>query len=69
MVFLKALRLLPASLILVGTAFAYDPCAEIAGKSWVLPSEARACLRSFPVDPVVKANVRFGCYSHASSIP
>ncbi|KAL1704933.1 hypothetical protein EV121DRAFT_204792 [Schizophyllum commune] len=57
MVFLKALRLLSASLILVGTAFAYDPCAEIAGKSWVLPSEARACLRSFPVDPVVKANV------------
>ncbi|KAL1695448.1 hypothetical protein GGG16DRAFT_45350 [Schizophyllum commune] len=41
----------------MGAAFAYDPCAEIAGKNWVLPSEARACLRSFPVDPVVKANV------------
>ncbi|KAI4523458.1 hypothetical protein K525DRAFT_361264 [Schizophyllum commune Loenen D] len=57
MVFPMALRLLPGALILTSAAFAYDPCAEIAGKSWVLPSQARACLRSFPADPVVKANV------------
>ena len=60
MAFPKALQLLSGALALMGAAFAYDPCAEIAGKNWVLPSEARACLRSFPVDPVVKANVRFG---------
>lgn len=35
----------------------YDPCAEIAGKTWVLPREVRACLSAFPVDPVVKANL------------
>ncbi|PPQ79960.1 hypothetical protein CVT25_003032 [Psilocybe cyanescens] len=34
-----------------------DPCAIIAGKKWVLPQEARACLSSFPLDPLVKANV------------
>ncbi|KAF8622711.1 hypothetical protein AX15_006802 [Amanita polypyramis BW_CC] len=34
-----------------------DSCAEIAGKRWVLPSEARACLTSFPVDPVIKSNL------------
>jgi len=34
-----------------------DPCAAIAGKKWVHPAEARACLTAFPVDPVVKANV------------
>ncbi|KAG6919989.1 hypothetical protein DXG01_013338 [Tephrocybe rancida] len=34
-----------------------DPCASIAGKKWVLPSEARACLSAAPVDPDVKANV------------
>ncbi|KAK7472784.1 hypothetical protein VKT23_000891 [Stygiomarasmius scandens] len=33
-----------------------DPCAAIAGKKWVHPAEARACLTAFPVDPVVKAN-------------
>ncbi|KAJ3516434.1 hypothetical protein NLJ89_g1137 [Agrocybe chaxingu] len=34
-----------------------DPCAEIAGKKWILPQEARACITSFPVDPLVKANI------------
>ncbi|KAG2015627.1 hypothetical protein CC2G_008882 [Coprinopsis cinerea AmutBmut pab1-1] len=34
-----------------------DPCAAIAGQKWVLPSEARACIRSFPLSPEVKANV------------
>ncbi|KAF8633353.1 hypothetical protein AX17_004525 [Amanita inopinata Kibby_2008] len=34
-----------------------DPCADIAGKKWVLPSEARACLSAFPVDPIIKANL------------
>ncbi|KAL1745699.1 hypothetical protein HDZ31DRAFT_35878 [Schizophyllum fasciatum] len=57
MVFLKPSRLLSSFSLLISTVFAYDPCAEIAGKEWVLPSEARACLRSFPIDPVVKANV------------
>ncbi|KDR75803.1 hypothetical protein GALMADRAFT_248517 [Galerina marginata CBS 339.88] len=34
-----------------------DPCEAIAGKKWVLPREARACLAFTPLDPVVKANI------------
>ena len=34
-----------------------DPCLAIAGKEWVLPREARACMSAFPLDPVIKANV------------
>ena len=34
-----------------------DPCAAIAGQKWVAPSDVRACLTSFQVDPVEKANV------------
>ena len=34
-----------------------DPCAAIAGQKWVAPSDARACLASFQVEPVEKANV------------
>ncbi len=36
---------------------AADPCAAIGNKTWVAPSEVRACFKSFPVDPAVKANV------------
>lgn len=48
-------------LSLVGNAGATpvpDPCAAIAGKKWVLPQEARACMSAFPLDPLIKANVR-----------
>ncbi|KAI0714792.1 hypothetical protein C8Q76DRAFT_728141 [Earliella scabrosa] len=38
-------------------ARAADPCAAIGGKKWVSPAEVRACFTSFPVDPVVKANI------------
>lgn len=34
-----------------------DPCIKVAGKTWVLPSEARECLRSFPLKPEIKANI------------
>ncbi|KAG7098678.1 hypothetical protein E1B28_000592 [Marasmius oreades] len=34
-----------------------DPCAAISEKKWVSPREARECLSSYPVDPVVKANI------------
>ncbi|KAF7428583.1 hypothetical protein PC9H_007809 [Pleurotus ostreatus] len=34
-----------------------DPCAEISGKKWVSPREVRACFTSFPVEPLVKANI------------
>ena len=37
---------------------ASDPCAAIANKTWVAPSDVRACFTSFPVDPTIKANVR-----------
>ncbi|KAF8967856.1 hypothetical protein BDZ97DRAFT_1801579 [Flammula alnicola] len=33
-----------------------DPCAAISGKTWVLPREARACMSSFPLDSIIKAN-------------
>ncbi|KAF8345916.1 hypothetical protein F5887DRAFT_1061550 [Amanita rubescens] len=57
------------AICLAGTGFAqqeyqqiltvpvHDPCAKVAGKKWVLPSEARACLTAFPVDPVIKSNL------------
>ncbi|KAI0659833.1 hypothetical protein C8Q70DRAFT_914914 [Cubamyces menziesii] len=34
-----------------------DPCAAIANKTWVAPSDVRACFTSFPVDPTIKANI------------
>lgn len=34
-----------------------DPCAAIAGEKWILPREARACMSSFQLDPVIKSNV------------
>ena len=49
---------------------ANDPCAAIAGQKWVAPSDVRACLTSFQVDPVEKANVGYN-YSmpHYTSFP
>lgn len=66
---LRGLLLSTFIICLAGTGFAQqeyqriltvpvrDPCAKIAGKKWVLPAEARACLTAFPVDPVIKSNV------------
>jgi len=34
-----------------------DPCALIAGKAFVVPSQALACLKSFPYNETIKANV------------
>ncbi|KAJ7913878.1 hypothetical protein B0H13DRAFT_2003844 [Mycena leptocephala] len=34
-----------------------DPCAVIGGKKWVAPSDVRACLSSFKVDPAIKSNI------------
>ncbi|KIY53947.1 hypothetical protein FISHEDRAFT_32250 [Fistulina hepatica ATCC 64428] len=33
-----------------------DPCAKIAGKRWVSPAEARACLQWHPLVPEIKHN-------------
>jgi len=38
-------------------AIASDPCAIIAGKSFVTPSKAMACLKSFPYNEAIKTNV------------
>jgi len=38
---------------------AVDPCAAIAGQKWVAPSDVRACLTSFQVDPIEKRNVGY----------
>ncbi|KAG6821171.1 hypothetical protein H0H93_005391 [Arthromyces matolae] len=53
------------SLWLLGSAWLHaalcatpiDPCAAIAGKKWVLPVEARACLSATPLNPEIKANI------------
>ncbi|KAF7366694.1 TSPc domain-containing protein [Mycena sanguinolenta] len=34
-----------------------DPCAVIAGKSFMLPSDALACLKSFPFNETLRQNV------------
>jgi hypothetical protein len=34
-----------------------DPCATIAGKPFVLPAQALACLKSFPFNETLKLNV------------
>ncbi|KAL5528063.1 hypothetical protein ACEPAF_7199 [Sanghuangporus sanghuang] len=34
-----------------------DPCAAISGKTWVAPSEVRACFESFPVVDSIKSNI------------
>jgi hypothetical protein len=44
-------------LSIVGTTPVPDPCLAIAGKKWVFPREARACMSAFPLDSVIKANV------------
>ena len=44
-------------LLTVEHSGAPDPCAAIARKKWVAPSEVRACFTSFPVDSVEKASV------------
>ncbi|KAI0772829.1 hypothetical protein BD413DRAFT_35102 [Trametes elegans] len=49
---LAALGLLPAALAQSG-----DACAKIAGKDFVLPADALACLKSFPFNETIRANV------------
>ncbi|KIM40180.1 hypothetical protein M413DRAFT_446340 [Hebeloma cylindrosporum] len=34
-----------------------DPCAIIAGKTWVLPKEARDCMSSFPLHESIRTNI------------
>lgn len=43
-------------LVSVGFATA-DPCAEISGKPFVPPADARACLKSFPFNETLRQNV------------
>ena len=63
----RSLRVLSAVIPLaLGLNPLPDPCALIAGKRWVLPSEARRCLGSFPLSPEVKSNV--GPYSPSSLV-
>ncbi|KAK7005599.1 hypothetical protein R3P38DRAFT_3326167 [Favolaschia claudopus] len=43
--------------LVFGLSAAQDPCAAIAGKKWVSPQEARACMFSFPVDQDRKSSL------------
>lgn len=36
---------------------AQDPCADIAGKAFVPPADARKCLQSFPFNETLRQNV------------
>ena len=39
------------------TRTAADPCVKVAGKSFVLPADALACLKSFPFNETLRQNV------------
>lgn len=39
------------------TVAAADPCAKIAGKQFVPPADALACLKSFPFNETLRQNV------------
>lgn len=42
---------------ILGATIPIDPCSSIAGKKWVLPREARACMSFSPVELNIKAKV------------
>lgn len=54
--FLLAILLQASSLVNAAPA-ASDPCAAIAGQAFVVPSQALACLTSFPYNETIKNNV------------
>ena len=39
------------------TASSTDPCAKIGGQAFVVPSDALACLKSFPFNETLRQNV------------
>lgn len=41
----------------VADASASDPCQKIAGKTFVPPSDALACMKSFPFNETLRQNV------------
>ena len=41
----------------VRAAPAVDPCAKIAGQTFAVPSDALACLKSFPFNETLRQNV------------
>ncbi|QRV82824.1 peptidase family S41 protein [Ceratobasidium sp. AG-Ba] len=51
-----ALLGLPTTALAVGSR-AQDPCAAIAGKTWVKPSQVNACLSYFPFNTTLRDNV------------
>lgn len=44
-------------LLVTGAPAAGDPCANIAGKAFVPPADALACLKSFPFNQTLHQNV------------
>jgi len=48
---------LQASSLVNAAAVPSDPCAAIAGKRFFAPSQAMACLTSFPFDEAIRSNV------------
>lgn len=49
--------ILQASSLVNAAPADHDPCAAIAGKPFVVPSKALACLKSFAYNETIKANV------------
>ena len=51
------LAVLQVSSLVDVAAITSDPCTTIAGKAFVAPSKAMACLKSFPYNETIKNNV------------
>lgn len=53
------LGLVALSLPVLSVAYGYgsDPCQTIAGKTFVPPSDALACMKSFPFNETLRQNV------------
>lgn len=45
------------ALAIAAQAAAADPCAAIAGQTFVVPDKALACLKSFPFNETLRQNV------------
>ena len=52
-----AMWTLGASVLPLVVSAASDPCAGIAGKTFVAPADANACQKSFPFNETLRQNV------------
>lgn len=60
---------LSVSLIASAAPNAADPCVKVAGKPFVLPADALACLKSFPFNETLRQNVIATGVLYLTSLP